>query len=292
MVDLIKKGVIDNSRKTIDRGKTVAAFCMGMKETYDTSTTTRSSSSSASTTPTIPLVIAQNSNMTAINAALQIDLTGQATAESIGNQFFSGIGGSADFMRGAILSPGGKTILVLQSTARNGEVSRIVPFLDPGTGVTLNRGDIHYVVTEYGIAYIHGKNIRERAMDLIAIAHPKFRPWLIEEAKRLNLIYKDQAFIPGKRGEYPEHLETIPDDPAGDRAEDAAGEDQRRDPDQGPLLLPFRPEPPAPLHVDAPGHAPREAAGVRGHRLHQGDGASWRSSMNAEQGDRWPAWAR
>ena len=101
---------------------------------------------------------------------------------------------------------------MVQSTARDGEVSRIVPFLDPGTGVTLNRGDINYVVTEYGIAYIHGKNIRERAMDLIAIAHPKFRPWLIEEAKRLNLIYKDQAFIPGKRGEYPEHLETYPDD--------------------------------------------------------------------------------
>jgi RimJ/RimL family protein N-acetyltransferase len=111
-------------------------------------------------------------------------------------------------MRGAILSQGGKTILTLQSTATGGEVSRIVPFLREGAGVTLTRGDVHYVVTEYGIAYLHGKNIRERAMDLIAIAHPKFRPWLIKEARELNLIYRDQAFIPGERGAYPEKLET------------------------------------------------------------------------------------
>jgi RimJ/RimL family protein N-acetyltransferase len=123
--------------------------------------------------------------------------------------FYSGIGGQADFMRGAILSQSGKTILALQSTAENEEVSRIVPFLKEGAGVTLSRGDIHYVVTEYGIAYLHGKNIRERAMDLIAIAHPKFREWLIEQAKERRLIYKDQAFIPGVHGEYPEALETF-----------------------------------------------------------------------------------
>jgi len=215
MMDLLKKGVVDNSRKTLDRGKTMAAFCMGVKETYEYIDDNPFIEFKRISYTNNPLVIAQNNNMTAINAALQIDLTGQATAESIGNQFFSGIGGSADFMRGAILSPGGKTILVLQSTARGGEVSRIVPFLDPGTGVTLNRGDVNYVVTEYGIAYIHGKNVRERAMDLIAIAHPKFRPWLIEEAKKLKLIYKDQAFIPGKRGEYPEHLVTFRTTPQG-----------------------------------------------------------------------------
>jgi acyl-CoA hydrolase/GNAT superfamily N-acetyltransferase len=208
MVDLIRNGVVDNSKKTIDRGKTVAAFCMGKKATYEFINDNPAIEFKRISYTNNPLIIAQNHRMTAINAALQIDLTGQATAESIGNQFYSGIGGSADFMRGALLAPGGKTILVLQSTARDGGVSRIVPFLDLGTGVTLNRGDINYVVTEYGIAYIHGKNIRERAMDLIAIAHPKFRPWLIEEAKKLNLIYKDQAFIPGKRGEYPQHLET------------------------------------------------------------------------------------
>jgi RimJ/RimL family protein N-acetyltransferase len=139
---------------------------------------------------------------------LEIDLTGQATAESIGKVFYSGIGGQADFMRGTVLSRNGKTILTIQSTAEDGKVSRIVPFLKEGAGVTLNRGDIHYVITEYGIAYLHGKNIRERAMELISIAHPQFRSWLIEEAKKRNLIYRDQAFIPGKRGEYPEMLET------------------------------------------------------------------------------------
>ncbi|MBD3368704.1 MAG: GNAT family N-acetyltransferase, partial [Candidatus Eisenbacteria bacterium] len=154
-----------------------------------------------------PLTIAQIHNMTAINSSLQIDLTGQASADSLGERFFSGIGGHADFMRGAVLAPGGKTILALPSTARDGEISRIVATLEEGAGVTLDRGDTHYVVTEYGIAYLHGKNVRERAMSLIAIAHPKFRPELIKEAKRRNLIYRDQAFIPGKRGEYPEDLE-------------------------------------------------------------------------------------
>jgi len=106
-----------------------------------------------------------------------------------------------------LLAAKGKTILTLQSTAENETISRIVPFVSEGAGVTLTRGDIHYVVTEYGIAYLHGKNIRERAMELISIAHPKFRPWLIKEAKGFNLIYKDQAFIPEKKGEYPEELE-------------------------------------------------------------------------------------
>jgi RimJ/RimL family protein N-acetyltransferase len=95
----------------------------------------------------------------------------------------------------------------MQSTAENGTISRIVPFLREGAGVTLNRGDVHYVVTEYGIAYLHGKNIRERAMELISIAHPKFRRELIQEAKKLRIIYKDQAFVPGRGGEYPEELE-------------------------------------------------------------------------------------
>jgi acyl-CoA hydrolase/GNAT superfamily N-acetyltransferase len=207
-IELIKSGVVDNSRKTINRGKSIASFCTGKKATYDY----------LNNNPTIelrtidytnnPLIIAQHSNMTAINSALEIDLTGQATSESIGNSFYSGVGGQADFVRGTVLSPGGKCILVLQSTAKGGEVSRISPSLKDGTGITLHRGDMHYVVTEYGIAYLHGKSIRERAMALIAIAHPKFRPWLIEEAKKRHLIYSDQAFIPGKGGEYPEDLET------------------------------------------------------------------------------------
>jgi GNAT superfamily N-acetyltransferase len=145
--------------------------------------------------------------MTAINSALEIDLTGQVASETIGRTFFRGIGGHADFMRGAVLARHGKTIITVPSTALDDSVSRIVPSLGEGAGVTLNRGDIHYVVTEYGIAYLHGKNIRERAMALIGIAHPKFRPWLIEEAKKRNLIFQDQAFIPGKKGEYPAELE-------------------------------------------------------------------------------------
>ncbi|MBN2079016.1 MAG: GNAT family N-acetyltransferase [Spirochaetes bacterium] len=209
MVDLIKSGTINNSKKNINKGKTIASFCMGTEETYRYIDDNPLIEFRGINYTNDPRVISQIDNMTAINAALQIDLTGQATAESIGRVFYSGIGGSADFMRGAVLAPGGKTILVIQSTARDGEVSRIVPLLDSGAGVTLNRGDVQYVVTEYGIAYIHGKNIRERAMSLIAIAHPKFRAQLIEEAKKLNLIYRDQAYIPGKKGEYPEHLETV-----------------------------------------------------------------------------------
>jgi acyl-CoA hydrolase/RimJ/RimL family protein N-acetyltransferase len=208
MVELIQKGVIDNSRKTLNRGKTVATFCMGHQKTYEFIHDNPSIEFRRIDYTNDPLTIARHQNMTAINSALEIDLTGQSTAESLGKTFYSGVGGQADFMRGAVLAPGGKTILAIQSTAEYGEVSRIVPFLREGAGVTLIRGDIHYVVTEYGIAYVHGKNIRERAMELIAIAHPKFRPWLIEKAKEANLIYRDQAFIPGKRGEYPEHLES------------------------------------------------------------------------------------
>jgi acyl-CoA hydrolase/GNAT superfamily N-acetyltransferase len=208
LVDLIKKGMINNSKKTINQGQTIASFCMGKKSTYDYLNDNPAIQFRTINYTNNPLVIAQHQNMTAINSALEIDLTGQATAESLGKIFYSGIGGQADFMRGAILAPNGKTILTLESTAENGTISRIVPFLKEGAGITLNRGDVHYVVTEYGIAYLHGKNIRERAMKLIAIAHPKFRHWLIEEAKSLNLIYKDQAFIPGTSGEYPEELET------------------------------------------------------------------------------------
>jgi RimJ/RimL family protein N-acetyltransferase len=206
-VDLIRTGVIDNSRKTLNRGKTITSFCMGSRGTYDFIDGNPTIEFKTIDYTNDPMVIGQHENMCAINSVLQIDLTGQATAESIGHSFYSGIGGQADFMRGAVLAKGGKSILAIQSTARDGSVSRIVPFLPEGAGVTLNRGDVHYVVTEYGIAHIHGKNVRERAMDLIAIAHPAFRHHLVEEARRLNLIYGDQEFVPGERGEYPEHLE-------------------------------------------------------------------------------------
>lgn len=207
IVELIQRGVVDNSRKDLNRGKTVATFCMGTQATYDFLHDNPSVEFRTVDYTNNPLIIAQHDTMAAINSALEIDLTGQATAESLGKRFYSGIGGQADFMRGAVLARHGKTILTLPATAEQGMVSRIVPFLSEGAGVTLNRGDIHYVVTEYGIAYLHGKNIRERAMELIAIAHPQFRPWLIDEAKKQHLIYQDQAFIPGAKGEYPEALE-------------------------------------------------------------------------------------
>jgi len=208
IAELMMKGVVDNTQKSIHPGRTIATFCMGSRKTYDYLNDNEMVEFKTIDYTNNPLVIAQNKRMIAINSALEVDLTGQATAESLGHTFYSGIGGQADFMRGAVLAKGGKTILALPSTSRDGTESRIVPFLKEGAGVTLTRGDIHYVVTEYGIAYLHGKNIRERAMELITIAHPKFRPWLVSEAKKAGLIYQDQAFIPGERGIYPEELET------------------------------------------------------------------------------------
>ncbi len=209
IIELLKLGVVDNSRKSINPGKTIASFCMGSNKTYEYLHDNPGIEFKAVDYTNDPRIIAENDHMTAINSALEIDLTGQATAESIGEFFYSGIGGQTDFMRGAVQARRGKTILILPSTAEDGSVSRIVPFLKEGAGVTLNRGDIQYVVTEYGIAYLHGKNIRERAMELIAIAHPKFRPELIKMAKERHLIYSDQAIIAGKGGEYPVQLETF-----------------------------------------------------------------------------------
>lgn len=207
IIELMKKGVIDNSRKSINKGKTIGTYCLGKQETYKF----------INDNPTIELrridyvnnlmTIAQHDNMTAINTVLQIDLTGQATNESLGNVFYSGIGGFANYMRATPLAKKGKTIIALKSTARNGEVSKIVPNLLEGSGVSLHRADVQYVVTEYGIAYLQGKNLRERAMELISIAHPNFRPWLIEEAKARNLIYKDQKLVTGPRGNYIEEYE-------------------------------------------------------------------------------------
>ncbi|MDD5338375.1 MAG: GNAT family N-acetyltransferase [Dehalococcoidales bacterium] len=207
IIELMKMGVIDNSQKTIDKGKTVGAFCMGKKETYDYINDNPSVEFRPVDYTNNMLVLARHERFVAINSALEVDLTGQSTAESLGKVFYSGMGGQADFMRGSAQAKRGRSILTLPSTTSDGKISRIVPFLSEGAGVTLNRGDVRYVVTEYGIAYLHGKNIRERAMELISIAHPKFRKNLIQQAKDLNLIYKDQAFITGKGGEYPKELE-------------------------------------------------------------------------------------
>ncbi len=207
VIDLMELGVVTNTGKNIDRGRTVASFCMGSRKTYKYLDGNRGIELRSIDYVNNQTVITMQRGICAINSALQIDLTGQASAESIGNRFYSGIGGQIDFMRGAVRAERGKSILSFRSTSNDGEASRIVPILDPGTGATLIRGDVHYVITEYGIAYLHAKNIRERAMSLIAIAHPKFRQWLVEEARKLGYIYRDQKFVTGKEGEYPEHLE-------------------------------------------------------------------------------------
>ncbi|MDM8530873.1 GNAT family N-acetyltransferase [Anaerolineales bacterium HSG25] len=208
MVKLMQHGVINNVNKTFNRGRTIASFCMGTQATYDYMHDNPAIEFRTIDYTNNPMLIARHDHMIAINGALQIDLTGQSSAESVGSFFYSGIGGQADFMRGATLARNGKTILALPSTSNSG-ISRIMPFLKEGAGVTLNRGDVHYVVTEYGIAYLHGKNIRERAMALTAVAHPDFRSWLIEEARQRKLIYLDQTYMPGEKGAYPSNLENF-----------------------------------------------------------------------------------
>lgn len=130
-----------------------------------------------------PFTIARNKKMTAINSALSVDLTGQVCSDSIGFNFYSGFGGQVDFLRGAAKSEGGKPIIALPSTAKNGTISRLVPHLELGAGVTDSRGDVHFVVTEYGVADLHGKTIRQRTKMLIQLAHPNFREELEKFAK-------------------------------------------------------------------------------------------------------------
>ena len=135
--------------------------------------------------------------MVAINSALQIDMTGQVCSDSVGTQFYSGIGGQVDFLRGASRSKRGKPIIAISSTAKQGVISRIVPMLSPGAGVVTSRGLIRYVVTEYGVAYLHGKSIRERAKALIEIAHPKFREELYEYCEKTKWLQRPEA-VPAK----------------------------------------------------------------------------------------------
>ncbi len=142
-----------------------------------------------------PYVIAQHMDMVSINVALEIDLTGQVCADSLGHKFYSGFGGQVDFTRGAARAKNGKPIIAMPSTAKSDTISRIVPLLSPGAGVTITRADVYYVVTEYGVAYLHGKSVQERALALINIAHPKFRPDLLKEAKRFRYVREEQEEI-------------------------------------------------------------------------------------------------
>ncbi len=180
---LFEKGVVTGRRKSLMPGKIVAGFCMGTRRLYDAVDRNPAFSFHPSDYVNAPSVIAQNDRMVSINSALQIDLTGQVGADSIGHRFYSGVGGQVDFIRGAACSDGGRSIIVLPSTAKNGLVSRIVPALSEGTGVVTTRADIDFVVTEYGIASLKGKTIGERAIALIQVAHPEFRGELIAAAK-------------------------------------------------------------------------------------------------------------
>jgi len=197
IIDLIEAGVINNSQKTFHPGKILASFCIGTRRLYDYIDNNPLFEFHPTDYNSSPLNIAKNNKMVAIDTALEVDLTGQVCADSLGYKIYSGIGGQADFIRGAGLAPHGKTIIALPSTAKNGSVSRIVAHLSEGAGVVTTRGDVHYVATEYGVTYIHGKNLRERAIALINIAHPNFRDELIAQAKATKSIFEDQLIPAG-----------------------------------------------------------------------------------------------
>jgi acyl-CoA hydrolase/RimJ/RimL family protein N-acetyltransferase len=207
IIDLIECGAITCAKKTLNRGKVVASFCMGSRKLYDYVDNNPFFEFYPTEYVNDINIISQHEKMAAINVGLEIDLTGQVCSDSLGYQFYSGIGGQVDFIRGAARSRGGKAIIAMPSTARDGEVSRIVPHLTEGAGVVTTRGDVHYVVTEYGVAYLHGKSIRERVLDLINIAHPKFRKELIQAAKAKNYIYQDQIELAADQLNYPKELE-------------------------------------------------------------------------------------
>ncbi|MBS1271126.1 MAG: Butanoate coenzyme A-transferase [Candidatus Marinimicrobia bacterium] len=188
LIELIERGVVTCTEKTLHPGKIIATFLMGSRKLYDF----------VDNNPMIefrpvhyvndPFVIAQNNRMVAINSALQVDFTGQICADSMGHKIYSGFGGQLDFIRGAAHSERGKPIIALPATAKEGEVSRIVPELYPGGGVVTTRADVHYVVTEYGVANLHGRTIRERVKALVEIAAPQFRDELTARAKELKYI--------------------------------------------------------------------------------------------------------
>ena len=207
-IPLIRKGVVTGRRKSLHPGKIIVSACLGTRDLYDF----------VHNNPEVEFypidyvydrrIISRNNRMTAINSAIEIDLGGQVCADSLGHQVFSGIGGYVDFMHGASHSPGGNTIIVLPSTTSDGRKSRIVSHLTVGAGVVSSRSTVRYVVTEFGIAFLHGKTIRERALALINIAHPKFRERLLQEAKELCYVYGDQMLPPIYEPLYPGQWET------------------------------------------------------------------------------------
>jgi len=192
LLPLFEKNVITNKKKTLLPGRVVASLCMGSKQLYDYVDNNPAFYFRSSEYVNDPTVIARNDNLVSISSALEVDLTGQICSDSMGYLFYSGIGDQVDFLRGSSMSEGGFSIVALPSTAQNGSISRIVSHLSEGAGVATTRGDVNFVITEYGIAELQGKSIYQRVMELAQIAHPKFREQLINVAKKRHYIFSDQ----------------------------------------------------------------------------------------------------
>ncbi len=188
MMSLIECGAVDNSRKPIHTGKTVAAFALGSKRMYDYIDDNPMMEMLPVDYVNDPAVISQHPNFVSINAALEVDFFGQVCAESIGARHISGTGGQSDYVRGAVQSKGGKSFIAFPSTAKDDTVSRIMPILTPGAQISTSKNDVDCIVTEYGIAKLRGRTLSQRAKALIAIAHPKFRDELTFAAKKQNIL--------------------------------------------------------------------------------------------------------
>jgi len=188
IIPLVEEGIINGEQKSLHPGKIIAGFVLGTRKVFDFIDNNPVIEFHPQEYVNDPFIIAKNKKMVAINSAIEIDLTGQVCADSIGTKIFSGIGGQIDFIRGAAHSEGGKPIIALPSTTKDGQVSRIVPQLRPGAGVVTSRGDVHYIVTEHGVAHLFGKSLKERARELIKIAHPNFRDELTKYAKETRHI--------------------------------------------------------------------------------------------------------
>lgn len=197
IMTLLDSGAITGAKKNLDRGKIVASFCMGTRKLYELINNNPLFCFKPADYVNDPYIISRQDNMVSINMAMEIDLTGQVCADSAGEKFYSGIGGQIDFNRGAARSANGKPIIVISACDEKLKTSRIVTRLSPGAGVVITRGDVHYVVTEHGVAYLHGKSVQERALALITIAHPDFREQLFREAIEAKLIRKEHADVEG-----------------------------------------------------------------------------------------------
>lgn len=192
MVDLFEAGVVNNSKKTLHPGKMIGAFALGTKKLYNFLDHNKDVEFYRGRYTNDPYVIAKNKKMISVNTAIQVDIMGQVCSQSLGTRHFSGTGGQLDTHRGAQLSEGGRGIIAMRSTAKKGTISTIVPTLSPGAGVTVPSQDVDTIITEYGVAELRGRSVKERMEALIKIAHPNFRDWIREEAHRLGIVPKLQ----------------------------------------------------------------------------------------------------